>query len=224
MMLIRTGNLRKSYFLNKNRIEVLKGIDMEIRQGSFTAIVGPSGSGKSTLLYILGCLTQPSEGTYLLDGTDVSSLSDRSLSQIRNRNIGFIFQTFNLIPQMTVLENTEIPLVHSGTARKERLEISRKYLKMVGLSHRLLHRPSELSGGEMQRAAIARALVTEPLLVLADEPTGNLDSKIGSEIIEILRSLNRSGKTVIIVTHSSSIAACADEIISLRDGRVDENH
>ena len=149
-MLIRTSNLRKSYFLNKNRIEVLKGIDMEVRQGSFTAIVGPSGSGKSTLLYILGCLTQPSEGTYLLDGTDVSSLSDRSLSKIRNRNIGFIFQTFNLIPQMTVLENTEIPLVHCGTARKERLEISRKYLEMVGLSHRLLHRPSELSGGEMQ--------------------------------------------------------------------------
>jgi len=221
-MLIRTDNIRKSYFLNKNRVEALKGIDMEVRKGSFTAIVGPSGSGKSTLLYILGCLTKPSGGTYLLDGLDVSSLPDVGLSKIRNRNIGFIFQTFNLIHQMTVLENTEVPLIHRGTSRKERLEISAIYLEMVGLSHRLQHRPSELSGGEMQRAAIARALVTEPLLILADEPTGNLDSKIGSEIIGILRSLNSSGKTVIIVTHSSSIAACADEVISLRDGRVDE--
>ena len=220
-MLISTNNLRKSYLLNRNRVEALKGIDMGIRQGSLTAIVGPSGSGKSTLLYILGCLTRQSEGTYLLDGKDVGTLSDLKLSKIRNRNIGFIFQTFNLIPQMTVFENTEIPLIHYGMARTERHKLAEKYLGMVGLSHRLYHRPSELSGGEMQRAAIARALVTEPLLILADEPTGNLDSKIGDEIIEILRSLNAAGKTVVIVTHSDKIASCADEILSLRDGRLD---
>ena len=222
-MLIHARGLKKTYQINKNRIEALNGIDIDIEKGSFTAVVGPSGSGKSTLMYILGCLTHPSGGIYLFDGTDILAMSDFSLSRIRNRNIGFIFQTFNLIPQMTILENTEVPLIHGSISRKEREEKSAKYIEMVGMSHRLNHRPSELSGGEMQRAAIARALVAEPLLIIADEPTGNLDSKTGDEIIEILRSLNTDGKTIIIVTHNDRIASCADRIIFLKDGRIDED-
>jgi len=193
---------------------------MEIGRGEFVAIMGPSGSGKSTLMHLLGCLDRPTAGEYIIGGTAIAGLSDEELSRLRNRKVGFVFQAFNLIPQLTILENVEIPLVYMGVSRSKRRELSLEMLQRVKLGHRPEHRPTELSGGENQRAAIARAFVTNPDIILADEPTGNLDSKTGREIMVILRDLNEQGKTIILVTHENDKAQWADRIVQMQDGKI----
>ncbi len=201
-------------------VRALCGVDVSIAPGEFVSIMGPSGSGKSTLLHILGCLDRPSSGRYLLDGQDVSLLSDAELSSMRNRKLGFVFQAYNLISHLTVLENVEVPLFYMGVAPKERYTRSMKFIEMVGLKPRARHRPNQLSGGETQRAAIARALVNEPVLILADEPTGNLDSRTGEEILEVIDGLHSRGSTIVMVTHDPAIGSRADRLIRLRDGLV----
>ena len=204
------------------RLEVLKGIDLDVQRGEFVAIMGPSGSGKSTLLNILGCLDRPTEGHYLLEGEDVARLSDNRLSTIRNRRIGFIFQSFNLIPQLTVVENVEVPL-HYGRSTDEPVgSRCRRVLEAVGLDHRLGHKPPQLSGGERQRVAIARALVNDPAMLLADEPTGNLDSKTGDEVLQLIEELHREGRTILVITHDLGVAARAQRVIHIHDGRIQE--
>ncbi|HEX5138364.1 MAG TPA: ABC transporter ATP-binding protein [Planctomycetota bacterium] len=213
----------KAYGEGDARVEVLHGLDLEVRQGEFVAIMGPSGSGKSTLLNILGCLDRPSGGAYLLDGEDVARFPDDKLSLIRNGRIGFIFQSYNLIAQLTVLENVKVPLLyrargHGGGGAKRAEEL----LATVGLSHRLTHRPSQLSGGECQRVAIARALINDPILILADEPTGNLDSKTGAEVLALLEGLHREGRTIVLITHDAAVARRAGRTVRLQDGRLKE--
>jgi len=212
--------LRKSYQLGAIELEVLRGIDLTVHAGEHLAIMGPSGSGKSTLLNIMGCLDKPTSGRYLLAGQDVSLLDDDQLSAIRGSRIGFVFQSFNLIEQLNVLENIEVPMYYQGRSEHESAERARQLATMVGLGHRLKHRPSELSGGERQRVAIARALANEPLIILADEPTGNLDSESGSEILRILLELNAQGRTLIIVTHDENVARKAQRVIRMLDGRI----
>jgi len=217
--------IHKRYALgagSAEEVHVLKGIDFRLEQGTFVAIVGASGSGKSTLLNILGCLDKPSEGTYRLDGEDVSRFDDDRLSRIRNERLGFIFQSFHLIPQLTIAENVELPLFYRGVARAERARRSEALLKQVGLGHRIGYRPSQLSGGECQRAAIARALVNDPLLLLADEPTGNLDSQTGSEILKAFLDLKAQGRTIVLITHDPGVAAKAERVVRMRDGRIVE--
>lgn len=216
--LIELRKIKKSYYLPKITIDVLKGIDIEIKKGEFVAIVGPSGAGKSTLLNIIGCLDRPSEGTYLLEGIDVSKKSDNALAEIRNRKIGFVFQNYNLLPRLSALKNVELPLLYSGFPAKERKQRALYFLEKVGLGKRAGHSPSELSGGEMQRVAIARALVNNPSILLADEPTGNLDSRSGAEIVKIFKDLNREGVTILLITHDRDIAVEAERIITLKDG------
>jgi len=213
-------HLRRSYSQGEKQVEALEDISLNIKAGEFVAVTGPSGSGKSTLLNILGCLDQPSSGTYQLNGQDVSSLVDDELSSIRNREIGFVFQSFNLIPHLNVLENIEIPLFYQGVALHERREVCRQLIERVGLSKRITHASSELSGGECQRVAIARAVANAPSIILADEPTGNLDRDTSEEIMALFADLQASGKTLIIVTHDMHIASYADRIIRLERGSV----
>jgi putative ABC transport system ATP-binding protein len=201
----------------------LRSVDLQINKGEYVALMGPSGSGKSTLMNILGCLDTPSRGKYLLNGTDVSHMSDNELAQIRNKEIGFIFQTFNLLARNTSLENVALPLVYAGIGKKERLAIARESLKSVGLADRVDHKPNELSGGQRQRVAIARALVNKPAIILADEPTGNLDTKTSHEIMDLLEEIHQQGNTVIIVTHEEDIAKRAKRIVRLRDGLIESD-
>lgn len=204
--------------MGRGWIEVLKGVDLMVNRGEFVAIMGPSGSGKSTLLNIIGCLDRPTEGEYLLDGIRVEDLGDRELAEIRNKKIGFIFQNFNLLPRMPAWRNVELPLLYRGVHPKKRKEMALQVLEKVGLADRAEHRPSELSGGEQQRVAIARAIVGGPTVLLADEPTGNLDSASGWQVMETLRNLNREGSTIILVTHNPEVAGFAERILTLKEG------
>lgn len=218
--MIEVRDIRKTYRIGKIDLEVLKGVSLGVKENEFIAIMGPSGSGKSTLMNILGCLDRPTSGIYRLEGIDVTERSDDDLAEIRNRRVGFVFQTFNLLPRFSALKNVELPLIYSGISLKERERKAMEMLEVVGLADRSLHRPSELSGGEQQRTAIARALVNDPAIVLADEPTGNLDSISGREIIAIFRKLNDRGRTILIVTHDRDIALHSRRIIHIRDGIV----
>ena len=221
--MIQAQYLQKSYLMGRVTVEALRGIDLTIGRGEHVAILGPSGSGKSTLMHILGCLDTPTSGTYLLDGREVSGLKRNDLARIRNEKIGFVFQSFNLLAHATALGNVELPLVYKGTNRREERRRAAALLERVGLGDRLDHRPNELSGGERQRVAVARALVLDPDLVLADEPTGNLDTASGEEIVALFEDLVAEGRTVIVVTHDQDIARSARRIIRLRDGRVEED-
>jgi len=218
--LIRLRNVRKHYGEGEARLEVLHGIDLAVPEGDFVAIVGQSGSGKSTLLNILGCLDRPSDGSYTLAGEDTKTLDDDRLSEVRNRSIGFVFQSFQLVPQLTVLENVEVPLFYGGMPRAERHRIARERLEDVGLGSRLGHTPAKLSGGEQQRVAIARALSNDPTLLLADEPTGNLDSATGEQILGLIRRLHESGRTIIMITHDEHVASAAPRRVRILDGRI----
>ncbi len=220
MALIKMLGITKQYKMGAAVVDALRGIDLEIEQGEFVAIVGPSGSGKSTLMNVIGCLDRPTSGEYYLEGRKVDSLSDDELAKIRNRKIGFVFQTFNLLPRTDCLRNVELPLLYANVPRKERHRRAMAILERVGLKERIHHNPNELSGGERQRVAIARALVTDPSIVLADEPTGNLDSKTGSEIMEMLSQLNKEGRTIVLVTHEKYIAEYANRTIHLKDGLI----
>ncbi len=217
---IRVEQLTKNYVLGRNVVRALRGVNLEVKQGEFVALMGPSGSGKSTFMNLLGCLDQPTSGTYLLDGVAVSKMSVNALADVRNQKIGFVFQSFNLLSWMTALDNVELPLVYAGVPRAERLRRAQLALALVGLKARSSHRPAELSGGQQQRVAIARALVTSPSLFLADEPTGNLDSQTSTQIIAILQELNARGLTVVLVTHEPDIANFAKRQVKFRDGRV----
>jgi len=216
--MIALKDIYRSYALSTITVEVLKGINLEAEQGDFIAIMGPSGSGKSTLLNILGCLDRPTSGTYLLDNVDVSTKNDNELAEIRNRSIGFVFQSFNLLPRFPAWKNVELPLLYGGMEPKMRKQKALDMLGRMGLADRSDHKPNELSGGEQQRVAIARALINSPVIILADEPTGNLDSKVGKEIMEIFAELNRGGVTIILVTHETEITGFAKRIITMRDG------
>jgi len=217
-VILELRDLHKLYGLGSARVEVLKGIDFVLERGEMAGIVGASGSGKTTLLNILGCLDQPTKGSYFLGGEDVSRMSDDQLSDVRSRSIGFVFQSFNLIPQLTVVENVEVPLFYMRWPRRERRAKCEELLRAVGLGHRLTHFPTQLSGGEQQRVAIARALVNDPVLVLADEPTGNLDTKSGADVLALFDDLHREGRTILMVTHNAEIAARLPRIVEMRDG------
>jgi len=219
-IVIRTEALAKMYQMGAEEVHALRGIDVEIRKGEYVAIMGPSGSGKSTLMNLIGCLDSPSSGRYWLAGRLVSELDDDELAYIRNKEIGFVFQTFNLLPRATALHNVELPLIYNGTPAEERIERAKKALERVDLVPRMHHKPNELSGGQRQRVAIARALVNNPSIVLADEPTGNLDSKTGEEIMALFKNLHEQGNTIILVTHENDIAQHAHRIIYIRDGKV----
>ena len=219
-MAIHTHDLQKYYTVGTNTIKALDGVSLDIDDGEYVTVVGTSGSGKSTLMNILGCLDTPTSGSYLLDGEDVATLSDNTLSDIRSLKIGFIFQSFNLIPGLTALENVELPLLYRKVPKKQRGEIAMRALESVKLSDRALHRPSELSGGQQQRVAIARAVAANPAIILADEPCGNLDSKSGAEVLDILSQLSRGGKTVVMITHNEDTAKKAQRLIRISDGRL----
>jgi putative ABC transport system ATP-binding protein len=220
MALIEIRDLRKTYPLGGEEVHALDGIDLDIERGEYVAVMGPSGSGKSTLMNLIGCLDTPSSGSYLLNGKAVEGLDDEALAAIRNQEIGFVFQTFNLLARTTALENVELPLVYAGVGRRERRERARRALEKVGLGDRMDHRPNQLSGGQRQRVAVARALVNDPSILLADEPTGNLDSATSAEIMNLFDELHAAGNTIILVTHESEIAAHARREVILRDGRV----
>jgi putative ABC transport system ATP-binding protein len=220
MSLIQVKGLHKTYRMSAEDVHALRDVHMTVERGEYLAIMGPSGSGKSTLMNLLGCLDTPTEGTYSLNGSEVSSMSQEELAEVRNVEIGFVFQTFNLLPRASALRNVELPLIYAGFDAGTRLELASTALEQVDLAHRLNHRPSELSGGECQRVAIARALVNNPSIVLADEPTGNLDSSTGEEIMALFDRLNQQGHTLIVVTHSPEVAGHAERIIRLQDGLV----
>ncbi len=220
MALIETTDLWKTYTMGDEEIHALRGVTVQIDKGEYVAIMGPSGSGKSTLMNLIGCLDTPTRGTYRLNGKQVGEMNDNELARIRNEEIGFVFQTFNLLPRATALHNVELPLVYAGISTRERLERARKALERVELGSRINHKPNELSGGQRQRVAIARALVNNPSILLADEPTGNLDSKTGVEIMALFASLHDAGNTIILVTHEADVAAHAHRQIVIRDGQV----
>lgn len=219
--IILLEDIRKSYFMGKQAISVLKGISLQIMKNEYVALMGPSGSGKSTLMNILGCLDSPTAGTYILNGHDVSQMVDDQLANIRNKEIGFVFQQFNLLPRLTALENVALPLVYAGISKRSRTDIAMDVVQKVGLEDRSHHKPNELSGGQCQRVAIARALVNNPSIILADEPTGNLDSKTSVEIMDIFGRIHDSGNTVVLVTHEEDIANYARRVIRLRDGVIE---
>ncbi|HOC95930.1 MAG TPA: ABC transporter ATP-binding protein [Candidatus Cloacimonadota bacterium] len=222
--IIATKNLIKDFNLGKVKVRALNGVDLTIEAGEFVAIMGPSGSGKSTLMHIIGCLDSPTGGEYHLDGVLVSQMDKDDLASIRNSKIGFVFQSFNLLPHLNILKNVELPLMYAGESLRERSRKAREILASVGLSDRLRHKPSELSGGQRQRVAIARAIVNNPAILLADEPTGNLDSQAGGDILEIFTQLHSQGNTVIIVTHDKAVAQRAGRIIRIMDGRIEDGH
>src|SRR5215470_2803863 len=219
-VVIETDELWKTYEMGAEQLHALRGVSLEIRKGEYVAIMGPSGSGKSTLMNLIGCLDSPTKGNYWLAGRLVSQLDDDELAYIRNKEIGFVFQTFNLLPRATALHNVELPLIYNGTAAEERMERAKQALERVDLTSRMTHKPNELSGGQRQRVAIARALVNNPSIVLADEPTGNLDSKTGEEIMHLFQNLHRQGNTIILVTHEMDIAQHAHRVIFIRDGKI----
>jgi putative ABC transport system ATP-binding protein len=221
--LIQARDLRKTYHVGDQVVHALDGLDLDIQANEYVALMGPSGSGKSTLMNMLGCLDSPSSGSYILNGQDVSRLEDDALADIRNREIGFVFQTFNLLPRYTALENVALPMVYAGIAKAERQERAREVLQQVGLGDRMDHRPNELSGGQRQRVAVGRALVMRPSIILADEPTGNLDSATSEEVMELFGDIQKAGNTVILVTHEEDIAAYAHRTVRLRDGRVESD-
>jgi putative ABC transport system ATP-binding protein len=223
MSLIETRDLWKTYVMGSEEIHALRGVSISIERGEYVAIMGPSGSGKSTLMNLVGCLDTPSKGSYLLNGKEVAEMNDDELARIRNEEIGFVFQTFNLLPRATALHNVELPLVYGGVSGKERQERAQQALEKVELMSRASHRPNELSGGQRQRVAIARALVNNPSILLADEPTGNLDSKTGVEIMAVFRRLHEGGNTIVLVTHEPDIAAYAHRAIHIRDGQVEKD-
>lgn len=223
MSLIKITNLTKTYKMGEEIVQALKGVSLTIEKNEYVALMGPSGSGKSTLMNLLGCLDTPSEGEYVLNDNVVSEMSDAELAEVRNKLIGFVFQTFNLLPRMTALENVALPLVYSGIGKDERLEKAARVLEVVGLADRMHHKPNELSGGQRQRVAIARALVNDPAIILADEPTGNLDTKTSIEIMSIFEKIHKNGNTVILVTHEPDIAEYAHRIIKLRDGLMESD-
>lgn len=222
--IIHLENIRKSYYLGKNELQVLKGISLDIFKNEYVALMGPSGSGKSTLMNLLGCLDTASGGKYILNGKDVSRMPDDDLAEVRNKEIGFVFQQFNLLPRLTAAENVALPLVYSGVSKKERTERALEVLKRVKLDDRSHHKPNELSGGQAQRVAIARALINNPAIILADEPTGNLDSKTSYEIMEIIGKIHSEGNTVILVTHEEDISLYAHRVIRLRDGVIETDN
>ena len=219
--IIHLDNIRKSYFMGRQELQVLKGISLDIQKNEYVALMGPSGSGKSTLMNILGCLDTPTGGDYHLNGHQVSKMIDNDLAEIRNKEIGFVFQQFNLLPRLSAMENVALPLIYSGVTKKQRMERAMSVLEQVDLADRSHHRPNELSGGQCQRVAIARALVNNPSLVLADEPTGNLDSKTSYEIMNIFGKIQQAGNTIVLVTHEEDIAHYAKRIVRLRDGVIE---
>ncbi len=221
--LIKITNIKRDFPLGNEIVYVLKGIDLEINKGEYVALMGPSGSGKSTLMNILGCLDTPTSGTYILNGKHVSEMQDDELAGIRNKEIGFVFQTFNLMPRTTALDNVALPMVYAGHSKSERVERATEVLTQVGLNDRMDHKPNQLSGGQRQRVAVARALVNKPSIILADEPTGNLDSKTSVEIMNLFNEIHANGNTVILVTHEEDIAAYAHRIIRLRDGLIESD-
>ncbi len=221
MSLITLKGITKNYVMGKETLQVLKGIDLTIEKGEYVALMGPSGSGKSTLMNMIGCLDSPTSGSYILNDQDVSRMTDNELAEIRNQEIGFVFQTFNLMPRQTALENVALPLIYAGIKKNQRDEMAKKTLVGVGLADRITHKPNELSGGQRQRVAVARALVNNPAILLADEPTGNLDSKTSIEIMQLFNELHTKGNTIILVTHEEDIAKFAKRIIRLKDGRIE---
>ena len=222
--LIHIENMKKIYNPGENEVRALDGIDLDIERGDLVAIVGHSGSGKSTLMNMLGCLDTPTSGKYVLDGQDVASMTDNQLADVRNKEIGFIFQGFNLISNLDAVGNVELPLVYRGVSKNERKQLAMEALKSVGLEDRMKHKPNEMSGGQQQRVAVARAVAAKPPIILADEPTGNLDTKSTQEILEILKELHRSGRTVIIITHYEDISSQAHRVIRILDGRIEEDY
>ena len=222
--LIDIRNIYKIYNPGENEVRALDGVSLKISKGEFVAIIGQSGSGKSTLMNMLGCLDVPSFGQYFLNGRDVSTMKDDDLSDVRNKEIGFIFQGFNLIPNLTAIEYVELPLIYRGIPKEERKELSIKALEMVGLSHRMDHKPAEMSGGQQQRVAIARAIAAKPPVILADEPTGNLDSHSSKEILGILKELHETGRTVILITHDNDIADQAKRVVRIKDGKIEQDY
>ena len=221
--LIQITNIKRDFVLGNEIVYVLKGIDLEINKGEYVALMGPSGSGKSTLMNLLGCLDTPTSGSYILNGKDVSKMHDDELAEIRNKEIGFVFQTFNLLPRTTALDNVALPMVYAGFSKSERKVRAEEVLKQVGLADRMDHQPNQLSGGQRQRVAVARALVNNPSIILADEPTGNLDSKTSEEIMKLFGDIHKLGNTVIVVTHEEEVAAYAHRIIHLRDGMIESD-
>jgi putative ABC transport system ATP-binding protein len=222
-VVIRTYDLWKTYIMGDTEIHAVSGVDIEIRRGEYVAIMGPSGSGKSTLMNLIGCLDTPTKGRYYINGRLVSSMNDDELARIRNKEIGFVFQTFNLLPRATALHNVELPLIYSGISSETRLQMARQSMRNVDLEQRMYHKPNELSGGQRQRVAVARALVNNPSILLADEPTGNLDSATGNEIMGLFERLHQQGNTIVLVTHEHDIAVHAHRVIHVRDGKVEKD-